>query len=142
MSYRTNGIYVWTGADTVIPNWPGTGAQTVYGSTPAGTNPDGTTRTHNLYIPTYPRYLKDCQACHSTNLGSNYVPDQAKSVATTIDAGVAPWGNQLDDKLMGTGAATCVSCHTSAQAKAHASQNGWAPAVFPEGRQTIIDAAN
>jgi OmcA/MtrC family decaheme c-type cytochrome len=142
MCYRTNGIYVWTGADTVIPNWPGPGAQTVFGSNPAGTNPDGTTRTHNLYIPTYPRYLKDCQACHGTKLGSNYLPDQAKSVATTIDAGVAPWGNQLDDKLMGTGAATCVSCHTGAQAKAHASQNGWAPTVFPEGRQTIIDAAN
>ena len=142
MCYRTNGIYVWTGADTVIPNWPGLGAQTVYGSNPSGTNPDGTTRVHNLHIPTYPRALNDCQACHGTNLGTNYVPDQAKSVATTIDAGVDPWGNQLDDKLMGTGAATCVSCHTSAQAKAHASQNGWAPTVFPNGRQTIIDAAN
>lgn len=140
MCYRTNGIYVWTGADTVIPNWPGTGAQTVYGSNPAGTNPDGTTRVHNLHIPTYPRAINDCQACHFA--GTTGVPDQAKSVATTVDAGAAPWGNQLDDKLMGTGAATCVSCHTGAQAKAHASQNGWAPTTFPNGRQTIIDAAN
>jgi len=143
MCYRTMGIYVWTAEDTVIPNWPGTGSQTVYGSNPSGTNPDGTTRVHNLHIPTYPRAMNDCQACHGTNLDTDgYVPDQALSVATTVDAGVDPWGNQLDDKLMGTGAATCVSCHSDAQAKAHASQNGWAPAVFPEGRQTIIDAAN
>ena len=140
MCYRTMGIYVWTGADTVIPNWPGTGSQTVYGSNPSGTNLLGTTRVHNLHIPTYPRAMNDCQACHGSNPVD--VPDQAKSVATTVDAGVDPWGNQLDDKLMGTGAATCVSCHTSAQAKAHASQNGWAPTVFPNGRQTIIDAAN
>jgi hypothetical protein len=28
-----------------------------------------------------------------------------------------------------------------AQLKGHAYQNGWEPAEFPEGRQTIIDAA-
>lgn len=140
MCYRNMGVFVWTNKDTVIPNWPGTGPQTVYGSNPAGTNPDGTTRTHNLYFPTYPRPINDCQACHGTY--STDLPNQAKSVATTVDAGVAPWGNQSDDTLMGTGAATCVSCHTDAGSKAHASQNGWAPTVFPEGRKTIIDAAN
>ena len=29
-----------------------------------------------------------------------------------------------------------------AQLKGHAYQNGWEPTVFPEGRQTILDAAN
>lgn len=158
MVYRTNGVYVWAGEDTIIPNWPGTGAQTVYGSVPAGTNTLGTTRTHNLHVPTYPRSLNDCAACHVA--GSTGLPDQSKSVATTINAGTvalstttppsasnAVNGNGNDDTLEGTAAAACMSCHQSGNSfeqsvlKAHAYQNGWAPAVFPEGRQTILDAA-
>jgi hypothetical protein len=40
-----------------------------------------------------------------------------------------------------------MSCHQSGVSaeqktlKAHAYQNGWTPATFTEGRQTIIDAA-
>jgi OmcA/MtrC family decaheme c-type cytochrome len=140
MVYRKYGIYVWAGKDTVIPNWPGTGSQTVYGSTPSGTNPDGTTRTHYLHVPTYPRNLKDCAACHTA--GSYVVADQATAMATTVNAGTAPWSNQLDDVLISANTATCMSCHQGAAQRAHAYQNSWAPQVFIEGRKTIMDAAN
>jgi hypothetical protein len=59
-----------------------------------------------------------------------------------VDAGGDNWGNQLDDVLQGATAAACTSCHSSSDAKGHAYQNGWTPAVFPDGRQTILDAAN
>ena len=36
---------------------------------------------------------------------------------------------------------TCVTCHhEGTDVKAHAYQNGFNPAVFPNGRQTILDA--
>ena len=178
MVYRTNGVYVWTAQGVTPPNWPGTGAQTVYGSVPAGTNPNGTTRTHNLHAPTYPRSLNDCAACHKPgttrthNLhaptyprslndcaachkpGTTRVPNQANAVATTINAGTvglstatpptaanAINGIGNDDTLQGAGAAACTSCHQGAVSKAHVYQNGWVPTTFPEGRQTILDAA-
>jgi hypothetical protein len=143
MVYRTNGIYVWAGHDTVIPNWPGTGAQTVYGSTPVGTNPDGTTRTHNLHHTTYPQTLKNCQACHKP--GTEGLPDQSQAVATTLDAGVAPWANQLDDTLQGPAMAACMSCHQSnalpvqAGLQAHAKQFGGAPTAVAEGRAGFLN---
>jgi hypothetical protein len=40
-----------------------------------------------------------------------------------------------------------MSCHQSGDAgvqralRSHAYENGWAPSVFPEGRQTLLDAA-
>jgi len=73
--------------------------------------------------------------------------DQAKGVATTIDAGqptpppTSSWANQLDDVLQGANTAACTSCHQGSAAVGHATQNGWIPAVFPNGRQTIIDEA-
>ncbi|MFU8858103.1 MAG: multiheme c-type cytochrome, partial [Deferrisomatales bacterium] len=162
MIYRTNGVYVWAPEGVTPPNWPGTGWQVVYGSSaPHGTATDpvnGVYRSHNLHSPTYPRYIKDCSACHVADFAM--VPDQAKSVATTIDAGdvdynpgagfggtgnpsgagtVAINGNQLDDVLEGTGAAACTSCHQSAAVKAHAYQFGFTPAVFPGGRQDILN---
>jgi len=140
MIYRTMGIFVWAGENTVIPNWPGTGSQTSYGSNPSGTNPDGTTRVHNLHIPTYPRNLKECTACHKA--GTYSVPDQAITVATTMNAGAAPWGNQLDDTLISTSTAACTSCHQSSGTKGHAYQNSFNPKAFSNGRQTILDAAN
>lgn len=139
MVYRTMGIYVWAGKDTVIPNWPGTGSKTVYGSTPSGTNPDGTTRTHNLHVPTYPRNVKDCAACHTA--GSYKVANQAISMATTVNAGTAPWSNQIDDALISTNTAACMSCHQGAAQRTHAYHNSWAPQAFIEGRKTIIDVA-
>lgn len=139
MVYRTNGIYVWAPESAVIPNWPGTGAQTVYGSNPAGTNPNGTTRNHNLHSPTYPRALNDCAACHKPNTYG--VPDQAISMATTVNAGAAPWGNQKDDVLISTSTAACTSCHQASATRGHAYQNSWAPQTLQNGRQSIIDAA-
>ncbi|MHB8709390.1 MAG: multiheme c-type cytochrome [Desulfuromonadales bacterium] len=136
MIYRTFGVFVWAPEGVTPPNWPGTGAQTVFGSNPAGTNTVGTTRTHNLYNPTYPRDLNECDACHAP--GFDLVPDQDISVATTINTG-ASFTGQLDDTLEGTAAAACMSCHQPL--KVHAYQNGWTPTVFPNGRQTILDAA-
>jgi OmcA/MtrC family decaheme c-type cytochrome len=136
MVYRTNGVYVWAGHDTVIPNWPGTGSQVVYGS-------NNVTRTHNLHSPTYPQTLKNCQACHKP--GTEELPDQSKAVATTLDAGVAPWANQLDDTLQGPAMAACMSCHSSnelpiqAGLQAHAKQFGWAPTTSTNGRADFLN---
>ena len=71
--------------------------------------------------------------------GFDVIPDQDKAVATTLDAGAAPWQNKLDDTLQGASAAACTSCHQSTDAKGHAYQNGWTPQTFENGRQTIID---
>ena len=149
MSYRTNGIYVWANEDTVIPNWPGTGAQVIYGANNATTGAP-ITRTHNLHHPTYPKQLTNCAACHTP--GSEALVDATQSMATTVTASPqAPtpatgswWANQKDDVLRGANASACMSCHQSgvssrqAQLKAHAYQNGWVPAVFEDGRQSII----
>jgi OmcA/MtrC family decaheme c-type cytochrome len=136
--YRNRGIYAWAPEGTVIPNWPGTGSQPVFGSD------DGTgapvMQTHNYHNPTYPRLLNDCAACHAEDWES-LVPDQAIAMATTLDAGDEPWTNQVDDVLQGAGAAACTSCHKSGAALGHAYQNGWEPSTFEDGRQTIIDAA-
>jgi hypothetical protein len=70
------------------------------------------------------------------------MPDQTKAVATTLDAGVEPWDNQIDDVLQGATSAACTSCHQSSATQGHANQNGWTPSTFEEGRQTIIDAAD
>jgi OmcA/MtrC family decaheme c-type cytochrome len=136
--YRNRGIYAWAPEGTVIPNWPGTGSQPVFGSD------DGTgapvMQTHNYHNPTYPRPLNDCMACHDEDWES-LVPDQKIAMATTLDPGVTPWTNQVDDVLQGAGAAACTSCHKGAAALGHAYQNGWEPSTFENGRQTIIDAA-
>ena len=133
--YRSNGIYAWAPDVALLRNWPGTGSQPVFGSD------DGTgkavMRTHNFHTPTYPRAINDCAACHVSNFA--VIPDQAKATATTLDAGKAPWPNQLDDTLQGASAAACTSCHQSTDAKGHAYQNGWTPQTFEKGRQTILD---
>jgi OmcA/MtrC family decaheme c-type cytochrome len=136
--YRNRGIYAWAPEGTIIPNWPGTGSQPVFGSD------DGTgapvMQNHNYHNPTYPRLLNDCAACHAEDWES-LVPDQAIAMATTLDAGAEPWTNQVDDVLQGPGAAACTTCHKSGAALGHAYQNGWEPTTFENGRQTIIDAA-
>jgi hypothetical protein len=96
---------------------------------------------HTFHTPTYPRAINDCAACH-TSASFNPMVDQTQGMATTLDAGVAPWNNQLDDTLQGANTAGCTSCHQDAPSVGHANQNGWVPAVFPNGRQTIIDAAD
>jgi hypothetical protein len=110
----------------------------------ANTNADGTYPTvacqpHTLYHPTYPRLANDCAACHTDDFA--VMPDQSQAMATTLDAGVAPWDNQLDDVLQGATSAACTSCHQDSATAGHANQNGWTPQVFPNGRQTIIDSA-
>jgi OmcA/MtrC family decaheme c-type cytochrome len=143
--YRTRGIYAWGPEGTTLPNWPGTSALEtdrfpVYGGDPNAL-PDGVEiQPHFFHSPTYPRLKNDCAACHDA--GFDRVPDQSKAVATTLDAGVAPWGNQVDDVLQGAGAAACTTCHQDSASAGHAIQNGWEPKTFPEGRKTILDAAN
>ncbi|MCM2312763.1 MAG: hypothetical protein NDI84_15325 [Steroidobacteraceae bacterium] len=149
--YRTRGIYAWAPEGMTIPNWPtepptcrssvdtATGPMSghiVFGSDPAATTK---CQTHNLYYPTYPRLFNDCAACHVA--GFDTMVDPTKGVATTIDAGAAPWNNKLDDTLQGAGSAACTSCHQDSASVGHANQNGWVPTKFPNGRQTIIDAA-
>jgi OmcA/MtrC family decaheme c-type cytochrome len=144
--YReAQGIFVWAAHDTVVPNFPGTGDQFVYGSSrPTGTGPNGEiSKPHTFHAPTYPRLLNDCAACHVSSFAD--VPSQSVAVATTINTGASVNG-QLDDVLEGTVAATCMSCHQSGDAgvqaslKGHAYQNGWTPQVFAEGRKTILEA--
>jgi OmcA/MtrC family decaheme c-type cytochrome len=136
--YRSRGIYAWAPEGTVLPNWPGTGSQPIFGSDDGTGNP--VMQTHNFHSPTYPRPTNDCAACHVEDFDD--VPDQATAMATTLEAGAEPWGNQIDDVLQGAGAAACTSCHSSSAAKGHAYQNGWTPTTFEDGRQTIIDATN
>jgi OmcA/MtrC family decaheme c-type cytochrome len=156
--YRTRGIYAWAPEGTTPPNWP-TGAPTcrssidaaapapisgnlVFGADPAVPQ---SCQTHNLYHPTYPREPEQCSACHVAGFGT--IPDQAKAVATTLDAGKPDsgtgtgtvWKNQLDDTLQGASAAACTSCHQSGEVTGHANTNGWVPQTFEKGRQTILD---
>jgi OmcA/MtrC family decaheme c-type cytochrome len=140
--YRNRGIYAWAPEGTVIPNWP-TGTPDSSGRLPVFGSDDGTGKpvmqVHNYHNPTYPRPLNDCMACHDEDFP--VVPDQKIAMATTIDAGSAPWINKIDDSLMGPATAACTSCHKSGAALGHAYQNGWEPSKFDNGRQTIIDAA-
>ena len=149
--YRTRGIYAWATSTDLLPNWDSspacsktnsdgsiTNGNLVYGATdPAAAV---SCQPFNFYSPTYPRLKNDCAACHFDEF--DRVPDQSKAVATTLDAGAAPWANQLDDVLQGAGAAACTTCHQGSAAKGHAIQNGWEPKTFPKGRKTILDAAN
>jgi hypothetical protein len=72
--------------------------------------------------------------------------DPTKGVAVTVDPGVAPFGNQLNDVLWGPTGASCMSCHQygvqSVQFswRVHNYSQSWVPTTFPNGRQTIIDA--
>jgi hypothetical protein len=163
--------------DDAITNrhWPTTGGVTclgaegpqtyykVFGSVATGNvpevNPDGTCKTtglvastdgtwqvHNVILVHYPQALNNCGACHA----DGWVPaaaDGSKAVGVTVNAGAAPWGNQLDDTLMGPTAASCFSCHRSGDAvrqfglETHKFGGSWVPSIFPNGRQTLLDAA-
>jgi OmcA/MtrC family decaheme c-type cytochrome len=131
--YRNRGIYAFASSDTLLPNWPGTGPQVVFGSNDVTTN-------HNFHAPTYPRSLNECGACHVPGLAVQ--PDQTQAMASTQDAGGTVWEDQLDDVLQGAATTACITCHADGAAKGHAYQNSWQPQVFEEGRQTIIDAVN
>jgi hypothetical protein len=175
-------------------NWPTTGGIScvgsegpvtyykVFGSAPTGTvpaaNPDGTCQTtglapstdgtwqvHNEIVVHYPNTMNKCSACHVDGWNSNDFGDQAKRMAVTVDAGIAPWGNQGDDVLRGAGAQSCTTCHQfgptnawagptrQADTQAHVNGFGWTPKAFavqPDGvtpypfpgRDTLINYAD
>jgi len=133
--YRGRGIYGFATDDSLLPNWPGTGPQIVYGSEPPAEI------NHNFHTPTFPRSLNECTACHVEG-SVDFLPDQTKAMASTIEAGSEVWEDQIDDVLQGAVTTACTTCHADGPAKGHAYQNSWDPQEFPEGRETIIDAAN
>ena len=176
--YRSNGIYFFgtKAALDKVTTWPSTGGITctgaegpvtyykVFGSSATGTvpaaNPDGTCKTtglapstdgtwriHNFIEVHYSQAINNCAACHADGWVQETV-NATKGVALTTDPGAAPWGNQLDDVLMGATAASCMSCHQSGVQstqfglRIHAYGQGWVPTTFDAGRQTIIDAAS
>ena len=134
----------------------------VYGSSATGNvpeaNPDGTCKTtgllpstngtwqtHTATIVDYPSGLNRCDACHASTWRPATV-DPTKGVAVTVDPGVGPFGNQLNDVLWGPSGASCMSCHQSGVQttqfglRIHNYGQAWVPTTFPNGRQTIIDA--
>jgi OmcA/MtrC family decaheme c-type cytochrome len=144
--YRGRGIYAWATSVDQLQNWPteedcvrtnGSPGSTVFGSDPATATSD-TCQPHNFHAPTYPRGLYDCAACHVE--GVDLLPDPTKAMATTVEAGAPPFGDQINDVLEGVQTNSCVTCHADGFAKNHAYQNGWVPQAFPDGRQTIIDS--
>jgi OmcA/MtrC family decaheme c-type cytochrome len=146
--YRTRGIFAWAPEGLTPPNWPtgptnctntGTGpGHVVFGA--ADPTANVACQTHNLHHVTYPRAANDCAACHKD--GFDTMVDQTKGVATTLDVGgTTDYKIQTDDVLQGANTAACTSCHQGAPSVGHANQNGWVPTTFPNGRQTIIDAA-
>jgi len=138
--YRNRGIYAFAPDESLLPNWPGTGSQVVFGSDlDSDGNPGEFVTNHNFHSADYPRALNACTACHTEDF--DVIPDQTKAMATTTDAGSTDWGYQIDDVLQGAATTACITCHKDGAAKGHAYQNSWTPQEFPEGRQTIIDAA-
>jgi OmcA/MtrC family decaheme c-type cytochrome len=131
--YRNRGIYAFAPDTSGLQNWPGTGPQIVYGSA------EDSVINHNFHSADYPRALNACAACHTEDFA--VMPDQTQAMATTLDAGSEDWADQLDDVLQGATTTACVTCHADSATKGHAYQNSWDPQAFPEGRQTIIDAA-
>ena len=149
--YRGRGIYAWAGSEDQLNNWPteddctrsnGSPGRTVVGSDPATATSD-TCQPHTFHTPTYPRGRYDCAACHVEGIA--IFPDPTKAMASTVETGEPPFGDQLNDVLEGITASSCMTCHRSGDPavesalKAHAYQNGWVPTEFPEGRQSIID---
>jgi OmcA/MtrC family decaheme c-type cytochrome len=147
--YRNRGIYAWASSTSLLPNWDATLATTPCGTGEGGvpkywvyganqSNPNSC-QVFNFYKPTYPRPFNDCLACHDADF--NPIPDQAEAVATTFNAGAAPWANQLDDTLGGPATTACTTCHQTSSTVGHAYQNSWTPQTFQNGRQTVLDAA-
>ena len=145
--YRGRGIYAWATSVDQLQNWPteddcvrgnGSPGRTVVGSDPATATSD-TCQPHNFHAPTYPRGLYDCAACHSAEFLTIF-PNARDAMASTVEAGAPPFGDQVNDVLEGVQTNSCVTCHADVDAKNHAHQNSWVPQAFPEGRQTIIDS--
>ena len=154
-------------------NWPTTGGVTcknaegatvtyfkVYGSIATGNKPgvdaaglcttgvastDGTWQVHTATIVDYPSAMNRCDACHASTWTPSTV-DPTKGVAVTMDPGVAPFGNQINDVLRGPTGTSCMSCHqwgvpaVNFGWQIHSYGQSWVPTTFPNGRQTLIDA--
>ena len=126
-------------------NKPGVDAQG--NCTTGAASTDGAWQIHNATIVDYPSGLNRCDACHASNWRPAAV-DPTKGVAVTVDPGVAPFGNQLDDVLWGPTSASCMSCHqwgvpaVNFGWQIHAYGQSWVPTTFPDGRQTLIDAGS
>jgi OmcA/MtrC family decaheme c-type cytochrome len=158
--YRSNGIYFFGTKEALakVTTWPGTGCQVVAGSGapntasgPTSTGPQcdtanttAVTKNHNFIEVHYPRALNECSACHVDGWVPSTV-DPTKAVAVTVNPGASS-SSQADDVLMGPNAASCMSCHQSGDfvtqfgLRMHAYDQGWTPSLFPNGRQTLIDA--
>lgn len=134
--YRTRGIYAFGPDAAQIPNWVTSPIDKilVYGGDPAVA---AAMQPHNFLTAHYPRNLNDCSACHPSTFSR--ISDQSKAVATTVNAGAAPWDNQLDDTLMGATTAACTGCHRSDIVKLHTEKEGFIASILEAGRQTIID---
>lgn len=137
--YRTRGIYAFAPSESVIPFWPGASATKTLVNGADSTVADSM-QPHNFVTAHYPRNLNDCSACHPATFSR--IADQSKAVATTVNAGAAPWDNQLDDTLMGASTAACTGCHRSAIAMLHAEKEGFVPSILAAGWQTIVDLFN
>ncbi len=143
--YRGRGIYGWASSVDQLQNWPtvddcvrsnGSPGRLVVGADDPTAS--SACQAHIFHSPTYPRGLYDCAACHVATV--DLLPDPKVAMATTVEAGAPPFGDQLNDVLQGVQSSSCVTCHADSASKGHANQNSWAPQAFPEGRQTIIDA--
>jgi OmcA/MtrC family decaheme c-type cytochrome len=140
-------VYGSTTSGTMPANDPATGK--CYTTLPNST--DGTYKTHNAHAVHYPRALNDCSACHINGSENKFAEQATQMAVTEHDAGAVATAteiqNQLDDVLLGAGAASCMSCHQSSVAaeqtalRAHASSWGWTPVSFTGGRQELINWA-
>jgi hypothetical protein len=148
--YRSRGIYAFANDASDVPNWDvistegctadeiARGERLVFGGDPESTT---SCQPHNFHSADYPRALNACMACHVEGLPVQ--PDQTKAMANTFEAGSTDnWKDQIDDVLQGAATTACVTCHADSATRGHAYQNSWDPQRFPEGRQTIIDAAD
>jgi OmcA/MtrC family decaheme c-type cytochrome len=148
--YRGRGIYAWATDESQLNGWPtgdnctqgdgdtGSNYFTVAGSEDAPETGSDTCQPHTFHAPTYPRGLYDCAACHVEDV--QLLPDATEAMATTVETGEPPFGDQTNDVLQGVQTTSCVTCHADSAAKGHAYQNSWTPQAFEEGRKTIIEA--
>ncbi|NIS90361.1 MAG: hypothetical protein GTN98_09830 [Woeseiaceae bacterium] len=158
--YRNRGVYAFAGEGEFPPNWDSGEdcvhpsnrvGRRVFGADITNTPDDNSCQPHIFHAPTFPRSLNACTACHTVddpatqdvNEDFMVIPDQTKSMASTVDVGsTVDYTDQLDDVLQGAATTACVTCHYNTATRGHAYQNSWEPQAFEEGRQTIIDAAN
>jgi len=85
----------------------------------------------------YPGRLNNCEGCHVA--GGYYPVDGTVVLGTTIDVG-ADVSSPTDDTVISPNTAVCSTCHTSAQAAQHMTQNGGDFAATKAADSTLISA--